>query len=59
MEKLGIAHADLLQELKGEYLKLREKAAVSLTKSAQVDESISRRMEQVKSKIDELEGQSD
>lgn len=58
MEKLGIAKKDLVNELKEEYLKLRQDEALSSTKLAAADMDRRKQMEALQARIDELEGDS-
>jgi len=55
MEKLGIAKKDLVNELKDEYVKLRREESLSSIKTASSDKERSKKMADVKAKLDELE----
>lgn len=57
MEKLGIANADLLNELKNEYRVLKEQEAQMLKIGHGNTLVIDVEMKRIKSKIDELEAQ--
>lgn len=57
MEKLGIANADLLNELKNEYRVLKEQEAQMLKIGHGNTLVIAVEMKRIKSKIDELEAQ--
>ena len=55
MEKLGVEKKQLVTELKSEYHRLKEREAQSLNKTASAADA--KRMNDVKAKIDELEGE--
>ena len=57
MEKLGIANADLLKELRSEYRALREEEAkhIKLGSSLDLRVILKREADAIKARIDELE----
>jgi hypothetical protein len=55
MEKLGIANADLLKELRETYKTLKEKEASLLKEGSRSTLTVRSQMEGVREKIDELE----